>query len=126
MKITHIRAYNFLATYIRIIREVNPPVGNDIDYFLMHLQNWPPRKAILETPDLQEIYERLDIDYSNLLTRLHRAKWSTVRDLNLYNFLAQYVYPDAYQRKPLDRKLRSTIEIPEMLLCGAQEFEYYI
>lgn len=122
----HFRTYDFLATYLRIIREVDPPLGNDVDLCLKFLQNDRPRKPIKEPAEFQEIYDRINASYSNMLTRLHYTKWSIVRDISLYNFIAQFVYPDAYQRESLNANTLLEIEVPDILVCPDQKHRYYL
>ena len=84
------------------------------------------RPYIKETMPTPRVYAQSQVKFSNLLTRVHHAKWGKTKDLNLYNFILSQINPSFATKSDLDPFLLSDIDVPYTLMCLPQRYEYHI
>jgi hypothetical protein len=130
MQQRHYKAYNFLATYERILWELEwkeIPSPNDIDYFIRHLKVKASGRYIKETAPTPRVYKQTQVGYTNMLTRLHYMEWTTIKDISLYNFmLSQIDLPFATREEITPDTRLIDIDVPTALMCSDQKYIYHI
>lgn len=121
----HNHAYNFMATYERILNEYPNLPQNELDFYFIHLERVRPQYICSEPDIFPKLYARIPTFKwrKHLLAKSFKNWFWEAQWVTLYEFMMQYIW---IKWEEVDSKMLSVIYVPKEFMWVEQTHIYHM